>query len=223
MSGSTTPLPSPNPLMLSGKYLSWGTLTAAAKHGRTILLNLGVRHGQHAVTVARFVNPPGFGFAAPHAAYLAGVTGYTVRDGVELHADSPTPTLYGPGQVLALDVRAALAGMPGALPGRTRLQDVEDEVSATGGPVALELFRAPGRMIDRTDSAELDALRALDFSERELADLFSGAHRRDGKRADARRERRRILEQKKAGGAPAIPAPALPAAPVASSPTERAT
>ena len=42
----------------------------------------------------------------------------------------------------AVDVRARLAAMPGSTAGRTALQDVEDEIAATGGAGAVEAFRA---------------------------------------------------------------------------------
>ena len=210
MSGSTTP-PAPNftpappspPTAsglrtLQGKFLVWTTLTAATKHARIVLDNLGVG-GRHVPTIADFDEPHGFGFATPDPAYLTGVTGYVERDGVALAPDSPVPTLFGPVEVLAIDLRAKLAAMPGAA-GMTKLAEVEAEIEAAGGPDALALFRAPTRVVNLIDGPEIDALRTVDATERGNADLAVGATGRREERRRAQRERRRQVEAARAGG-----------------------
>ena len=210
MSDTTTPSPLAPPAtapttasglrLLAGPHLAWPTLTAATKQARTVLANLGLA-GQHVPTIADFDEPHGFGFAAPDPAYLAGVTGYTVRDGAALAPDSPVPTLFGPAEVAVLDLRARLAAMPGAAAGTTKLAEVEAEIEAAGGADALALFRAPGRMVNLIDGPEVDAMRTLDATERVAADLAVGAVGRGRARRAAQRERRRQAEAARTGGA----------------------
>ena len=185
---------------LQGKFLVWTTLTAATKHARTVLDNLGVG-GRHVPTIADFDEPHGFGFATPDPAYLTGVTGYVERDGVALAPDSPVPTLFGPAEVLAIDLRAKLAAMPGAVAGTTKLQDVEAEIETAGGADALTLFRTPTRVVNLIDGPEVDAIRTVDATERSSADLAVGATGRREERRRAQRERRRQVEAARAGGA----------------------
>lgn len=220
MSGSTAPNFTPAPpspptasglRTLPGKHLAWSTLTAATKQARVVLDNLGVG-GRHVPTIADFDEPHGFGFAAPDPAYLAGVTGFVERDGVALAPDSPVPTLFGPAEVLAIDLRAKLAAMPGtpgtaatattaATSATTKLEDVEAEIERAGGADALALFRTPTRVVNLIDGPEIDAIRTVDATERSSADLAVGATGRREERRRAQRERRRQVEAARAGGA----------------------
>lgn len=182
---------------LAGKHLSWPTWTLADRHARTVQRNLGFNARERAVVVAHFADPPGWGFAAPDRAFMRGVTGGAVRDGVTLDDDSPLPTLNGPVEASAADVRARLEARMDEATWRTVLDLVEEEIAAVGGNGALDAWRAE-RAVSRAEGALVDALAALGWKARDVADLFADAQGDGPRRREARRERRVAVEAARA-------------------------